>query len=88
MARLIEWIPSIVLICGTLSIVSICIYVIVLALKGTIRNYIEAKYATRVKYIIQDIAKNANDNSEHIKQIEETLKRMEKKEQNDETSNA
>lgn len=82
-ARLIEWIPPIVLICGTLTIVSVCINVIVWALRGTIRNYIEAKYATRVKYIIQDVAQNMVDNREHIKQIEETLKRMEKKEQHD-----
>ena len=85
MARLIEWIPPIVLIFGTLTIVSVCIYVIVWALKGTIRNYIEAKYATSVKYILKDVAQNMMDNREHIKQIEETLKRMEKKEQKDET---
>lgn len=86
MARLIEWIPPIVLVFGTLTIVSVCIYVIVWALKGTIRNYVEAKYATRVKYIIQDVAQNMMDNREHIKQIEETLKRMEKKEQKNETN--
>ena len=79
MERLIEWIPSIVLIFGTLTIVSICIYVIMWALKGTIRSYIEAKYATSVKFILKDVAQNMAINREHIKYIEETLKRMVKK---------
>lgn len=74
MERLIEWIPPIVLIFGTLTIVSVCIYVIMWALKGTIRSYIEAKYATSVKFILKDFAQSMNDNREHIKQIEETLK--------------
>ena len=79
MARLIEWIPPIVLIFGTLTIVSICIYVIMWAVKGTIRSYIEAKYATSVKFILKDVANDMAINREHIKYIEETLKRMEKK---------
>lgn len=79
MERLIEWIPPIVLIFGTLTIVSICIYVIMWAVKGTIRSYIEAKYATSVKFILKNVAQDMAINREHIKYIEETLKRMEKK---------
>ena len=79
MARLIEWIPPIVLMFGTLTIVSVCIYMIMWAVKGTIRSYIEAKYATSVKFILKDVANDMAINREHIKYIEETLKRMEKK---------